>query len=134
MLLSRTNTLDTVDDHQARGVGDDIWVRKFGEAGGEAIIGSDARMLTRPHELIAIVESGLRLIVLPSQWVNAKIHLQIAFLAFWWPEIEEVLNTSKPGQCFKVPWSWGETKGAIKFLPIDVQAAYKKVKKADKKS
>ena len=54
-LLGHHNTLETVDDHQAKGVDDDIWVRKFGKAGGEAIVGADAKMLTRPHEVVAIV-------------------------------------------------------------------------------
>lgn len=133
MLLGKQHTLDTVDDHQARGVGDDIWVRKFGRAGGEAIVGSDAKMLSRPHEVIAITESGLRLVVLPAQWANSKIHLQISFLAYWWPHIESVLVTSKPGQCFRVPWTWGDTEGAIKPWTLDVQGAYKKAKKADRR-
>ncbi len=47
-LLGKAHTLETVDDHQARGVDDDIWVRKFANVGGEAIIGSDGKMLTRP--------------------------------------------------------------------------------------
>lgn len=132
-LLGRHHTLETVDDHQAKGVDDDIWVRKFGKAGGEAIVGADAKMLTRPHEVVAIVESGLRLVVLPPQWVNAKIHVQISFLFFWWPHIEAVLASSKPGQCFKVPWSWGETANAIKSITVDAQAAYRKAKKADRR-
>ena len=132
-LLGRHNTLETVDDHQAKGVDDDIWVRKFGKAGGEAIVGADAKMLTRPHEVVAIVESGLRLVVLPPQWVNAKIHVQISFLFYWWPHIEAALAASKPGQCFKVLWSWGETTNAIKPYTVDAQAAYKKVKKADRR-
>lgn len=132
-LLDRRNTLETVDDHQARGVDDDVWVRKFGNAGGEAIVSADAKLLTRPHEVIAIVESGLRLVVLPSQWVNAKKNVQISFLFYWWPHIEAVLAGSRRGQCFKVPWHWNETKDAIKPHTIDAQGAYQKAKKAGRR-
>ena len=132
-LLGRHNVLETVDDHQAKGVEDDIWVRKFGRAGGEAIVGADAKMLTRPHEVVAIVESGLRLVVLPAPWVNAKINVQISFLFYWWPHIEAVLATSRKGQCFKVPWGWGDATDAIKPFTVDAQAAYKKVKRAERR-
>ena len=133
VLLSRGNTLDTIDDHQARGVGDDIWVRKFAAAGGEAVVGADAKMLTRPHEVVAIAETGVRLVVLPGQWVNQKKHVQVSYLFYWWPHIEDVLRTAKPGECFKVPWGWGDPKEAIKVFKIDVQDAYKKAKKADRR-
>lgn len=133
-LLGKGHTLDTVDDHQARGVDDDIWVRKFADAGGEAIIGSDGKMLTRPHEVVAIAEAGLRLAVLPSQWANQKLNVQVAFLFFWWPHIEAVLASAKPRQCFKVPWRWGDTSGAITPFSLDFQQAYKKMKKADRRS
>lgn len=129
-LLGRQHILETVDDHQAKGVDDDIWVRKFGKAGGEAIVGADAKMLTRPHEVVAITESGLRLIVLPSQWVNAKINVQISYLFYWWPHIEATLASSKKGQCFKVAWGWGDTTEGIRPFSVDTQAAYKKLKKA----
>lgn len=66
-LLSARNTLETVDDYQARGVDDPIWVRNFANAGGEAIVGSDYNMTQRPSELVAIVETGLRLIVLDQK-------------------------------------------------------------------
>ena len=84
-LLGKGHTLDTVDDHQATGVADQIWVRKFADAGGEAIIGGDGAMLTRPHEVVAIAGTGLRLVVLPQQWPRQRRHIQIAFLFYWWP-------------------------------------------------
>jgi PIN like domain len=129
-LLSRENTLDTVDDHQARGVDDELWVRKFANAGGEAIVGADFNMTKKPHEVTAIHETGLRLVILDEKWVRQKKHIQIAFLFFWWPEIEQVLATADKGKCFKVPWSWpADTNGLIKPLPIDLQKAYKQIRK-----
>lgn len=128
-LLAKSHTLDTVDDHQARGVDDQIWVRKFAQAGGEAIVGADARMLTRPHEVVAIFEAGLRLVVLPPQWAQQRKHIQIAFLFFWWPRIEKAFETCKARQCFKVPWLWKDTDAVTEFK-VDFHEAQKKVKKA----
>lgn len=129
-LLSRGFTLDTVDDHQARGVDDRIWVRRFADAGGHAIVGGDAAMLTRPHEITAIHQTGLRLVVLDAKWVRQKRHLQISYLFYWWPHIEAVLAGARPGSCFKVPWGWGDPTGAIKPAAVDLDRAYKALKRA----
>jgi hypothetical protein len=132
-LLSPANTLETVDDHQARGVEDEVWVRKFAKAGGEAIVGGDFKLTQRPHEIVAIMEQGLRVIVLDQKWPRAPKHVQISYLFYWWPEIERVLSTAKAGTCHKVPWGWPEkTEGAIKPIKVDLQEAYKKIRKASK--
>ena len=128
-LLSRKHTLDTVDDHQAVGVDDQIWVRKFAAAGGEAIVGGDFAMTKKPHEIIAIAETGLRLIVLDQRWPREAKHIQISYLFYWWPHIEAALAEAKAGQCLKVPWGWSDPKGAIKPISVDVQGAYKQVRK-----
>lgn len=132
-LLSSSYTLHKVDEFEAGGVDDPIWVRKFASAGGGAIIGGDAAMTKRAAEIVAIAETGLRLVVLDQRWPRAPKHVQIAYLFYWWPEIERVLASAGPGRCFKVPWGWPEkTEGAIKPIAVDVQAAYKKVKKSKK--
>jgi hypothetical protein len=128
-LLGKGHVLDTVDDHQARSVDDEIWVRKFAKAGGEAIVGGDGRMLTRPHEVVAIAETGLRLVVLAPQWAQQAKHVQISYLFFWWPAIERALSSASPRHCFKVPWSWSP-KDSLSPVPLDFQDAYKKLKKA----
>jgi hypothetical protein len=131
-LLSKGHTLETVYDYEADGVDDDIWVRKFAKAGGDAIIGGDYKMTTRPHEMIAIAETGLRVAVLDQRWSREKKNVQIAYLFYWWPHIEAVLATAGRAKCFKVPWGWGETKNTIKPLRVDVQGAYKKAARRGK--
>lgn len=133
-LLSKANILDTIDDHQARGIDDQIWVRRFADAGGEAVIGGDSAMTKRPHEIVAINETGLRLVVLDEKWSRAPKNVQISYLFYWWPHIEAVLSTAPKGKCFKVPWGWGETANAIKSISIDLQTAYKRLKKERRKN
>lgn len=123
--------LETVDDHRARGVEDEIWVRRFANAGGEAIVSGDAAMTKRPHEIVAINETGLRLVVLDERWPRQKKHIQISYLFYWWPHIEAALALAGVGKCLKVPWGWGDPTGAIKPLPIDLQKAYKQIKRRD---
>jgi PIN like domain len=129
-LLSAGFIFDTVDDHQARGVEDQIWVRRFADAGGDAIISADFAMTKRPHEIVAINETGLRLIILDEKWPRQNKNVQISYLFYWWPEIERILQSAGKGKCFKVPWGWPQNiSDQIKPVPIDLQRAYKKVKK-----
>ena len=129
-LLSRSFSLETVHDHQASGVDDQIWVRKFAEAGGDAIVGADMAMTKRPHEIAANNETGLRIIILDERWPRQKKNVQISFLFYWWPAIENILSTAGAGKCFKVPWGWpADTDGQIKPIAVDLQKAYKQIKK-----
>lgn len=130
-LCSRDFILETVDDHAAKGVADQIWVRNFAKSGGDAVVSGDVAMTKKHHELLAIHETGLRLVLLHESWARQKKHLQIAYLFFWWPYIEEVFRTARPGQCFKVPWAWpaDASPKAIKLLSLDIQEAYRKQKR-----
>lgn len=128
-LLSKEHTLETVDDHAARGIDDQIWVRRFAKAGGEAIVGGDMMLTKRPHEIVAINETGLRLAVLDERWARQKKHIQISYLFYWWPHIEDALAQAGPGKCIKVPWGWGDPTGAIKPIAVDLQKAYKQIKR-----
>lgn len=133
-LVSRDFSLETVDDHQARSVDDVIWVKRFADAGGNVIIGADGAMTTRPHEVVAINETGLRLVLLDPKWARSKKHLQIAHLFFWWPRIEITLRDSKTKEkCFRVPWGWSEAEDAIKPFSLDTQRAYKQLKREAKR-
>ena len=131
-LLSRQHTLDTIDEHQGGGVDDQIWVRRFAEAGGEAIVSGDFAMTKRAAEIVAIAETGLRLIVLDQAWPRAPKHWQIAYLFFWWPAIEKSLEECKPRQCLKVPAGFDASK-PIQLIKVDVQDAYAKLKRAAKR-
>ena len=129
-LLSHEFSLETVDDHQAAGVEDKIWVRKFAAAGGQAIVSADFAMTKRPHEVAAINETGLRLVILDERWPRQKKNIQISYLFYWWPEIEKTLSSASSGKCFKVPWGWPtDTAGLIKPIQVDLQKAYKQIKK-----
>jgi hypothetical protein len=134
--LSNQHTLFTVDDFRARGVDDQIWVRTFSGRGGNAIIGADAAMTRRPHEVVAICEAGVRLILLPPQWANAKRHLQASHLLYWWPHIEVSLEDAASERCLRVPWGWPETAGAAALKPVrlDLQDAYRKIERAAKRA
>lgn len=123
------NVVHTVDEYQAKGVDDEIWVRRFAKAGGEAILSADEMMIRRHAELIAICDSGLRLVLLPHQWANSLRNMQAAHILFWWPKIEETLAASSPRNVFKVPWAFDD-KRKIERVKMDYETARKKLKQA----
>lgn len=129
--LDRKHSLEHVEDYYLRGVDDEIWVRRFAKAGGEAIISADANMLRRNHELIAICDSGLRLVVLPSKWANATRNLQASHVMFWWPKIQDTISASPPRKCWKVPWGYND-KEPLHSITVDFEDARRKIKKADR--
>jgi hypothetical protein len=130
--LDKEHSLEHVEDYHLRGVQDEIWVRRFARAGGEAIVSADANMLRRHHEVIAICESSLRLIVLPSKWANSARNMQAAHIMFWWPKIQGIIAISAPRKCWKVPWGFSESD-TIQPITVDFEDARRKIKKAERR-
>ncbi len=131
--LDQKHSLEHVEDYYLRGIEDEIWVRRFAKAGGQAIISADASMLKRHHELIAICDSGLRLMILPSRWANAARNFQASHIMYWWPKIQDTFSASPPRKCWKVPWGYND-KDPIQSITVDFEDARKKIKKAGRRT
>ncbi len=67
-LSTKTPRLLHVRDIGASGVADRIWIRTFANEKGDAIITADVAIVKRPAELLAVGETGLRLVILPTQY------------------------------------------------------------------
>ena len=74
-----------------RGSDDVHWITRFALDGGDAIISADTDFCKRPHQVMAVNNTGLRLIHLPSRWANARGDLQAAHILLWWRRIEAKL-------------------------------------------
>jgi predicted nuclease of predicted toxin-antitoxin system len=90
------------DSHGAR-TADETWVPKFASEGGRAIITADANMLKRPHQILAIQQSGVIGLILPSVWAQSKRHVQASSLIYFWPEIEACFTAGAPGEFWRIP-------------------------------
>lgn len=129
-LLDASHNLESAADRNARGQDDEIWVAAFGREGGDAVVSGDVKITRRPHEILAIAQAKLKLVVLDGRWSQAKNHEKIAYLCYWWPHIEAALSGMRGFKPVKVPWGWPQnTHGAIKPLALDLQAMEKKRKK-----
>jgi hypothetical protein len=123
LILSKGWDLSHVRDHNAPRTADETWVPRFKIEGGEGILSADRKMLARPHQLAAIRDAGLVGVFLSPQWAEAKRHAQAANLLWWWPRIEAAFKTSQPGQCWRVPYEFGEGAKLVDITPNYAKAA-----------
>ena len=114
------------------GVKDSIWVRSFAERNGDAIVTGDANMSRRQSELIAIGETGLKLVILPTQYQQGGIRLQAAYMLLWWPRVVELVQHGEKGCFLQLPAL------TLPRVPtwerIDVQAARQRLRKSTRPS
>jgi PIN like domain len=117
-----------VTDIGAQGVKDRIWVRILAEQDGDAIVSADARMSKRHEELIAIGETGLKLVILPTQYQQGGILLQTAYMLLLWPQIIALVERAAKGCYIKLPAV--TLPRSPSWEKIDVQDARKRLRKA----
>lgn len=111
-----------------RATADTYWITEFAQEGGGAIISADTDFIKKPPQVIAIDQTGLRVIFLPPRFANAAASLQAAHILMWWSRIEEKLKVAK-GREFWVP-KWNiSLDGDLEQRKVDFHAHYKKHKK-----
>jgi hypothetical protein len=114
------------------GGSDPYWITMFAEEGGDAILTADNDFVKLEPQVNAVFDAGIKVILLPGQWGNAKGHLQAAHIFQWWARIEATISTMKERECYRPAWNIHET-GEMKKVPIDFAKAHKKRRKAKKK-
>lgn len=100
---------------------DETWVPRFAAEGGKAIITADANMLKRPHQLLAVQQSGVVGLILPHAWASAKKNVQASSLLYFWPEIEETFRAAQPREFWRIPSSLH--KGPLEKIVINYAQA-----------
>ena len=93
---------------------------------------ADRDFLSRPPQVVAVFNTGLKVIHLPPKWGSARRALQAAHILLWWSRIESVIELMKPRECYRPPWNLTES-GKLKRVPMDYASAQKKLKKASRK-
>src|SRR5207248_1475847 len=106
---------------------------RFAREGGRAILSADVDFFKSPAQVIAVFNTGIRVIHFPPKWANAAGHLQAAHVLLWWRRIETQIATMKDRECYRPPWNINES-GALTRVQIDYAEAHKKHKKAARRS
>jgi hypothetical protein len=131
-LSSGPPRLEHVSEIDALGVEDCIWVRAFAQQGGEAVITADAKMSKRQAELLAVGETGLKLVILPTQYQQGGIRFQTAYMLLSWPLIIKLVGEGPRGGFLRL--SQITLPRAQAWEKIDVQDTKRRLRKATRPS
>lgn len=126
-------TFDHVCDAGDRGSADEHWVRRFADDGGSAIITADRDFTTRAPQVVAVFDTGLKVIQMPPRWGKNQGFLQAGFILIWWPRIEAQLQAMRPRECYRPEWNVSKEGGTFKKIDIRLQDAHRKVRKVRRK-
>ncbi len=118
-----------------QGGADDVpWITQFARNGGKAILTADADFHKRPHQVMAVCNTGLIVVHLHPRWANSRRTMQTSHILFWWEAIEGTLKLAKPRQCWKVPFSFPEQKRELTQTGLDYEEARKKLKRQEQRA
>lgn len=84
-------------------ISDVPWLYKFHQDGGHAVVSGDIKMRGKPHERAAIMDLGLIVVFLPSQWSNWQFHIKGAYILAWWEVTCDLITTSRKRTCWQLP-------------------------------
>lgn len=113
------------------------WIEDFADRGGRAVVSGDARMRSVALERAALEASGL-VAIFPSSkkfFDGLGRYGQIAYLARWFPVIEELARNASPGSHYRLPPNFsGEMDQVQELKPlaeIEAERAAKRAAKED---
>ena len=130
LCLSAGWTFDHVNHVGDRGASDVHWMNNFAADGGQAVLTADTDFTSRPPQVVAVARTGMKIMLLPSRWAQAKRSLQTAHILFWWPQIEAKLHEMKARECVTPRWHLDEKKVAFQKVEINFSRAEKRLKHA----
>ncbi|MGC2408680.1 MAG: DUF5615 family PIN-like protein [Methyloceanibacter sp.] len=107
------------------------WVTKFARDGGHAILSADKDFLKRHQQIVAICDTGLRVVHMPPKWANSIRSIQAAHMLFWWNKIEATLADSRPREFWRVPWGFADS--SLILQKVDYEESRKRLKKAQRR-
>jgi PIN like domain len=133
MSLSPGWEISSVFESGDRGAADEHWITRFARNGGRAIISADVDFFKSPPQVLAVFNTGIRVIHLPPKWANAGCHLQAAHVLLWWRRIEARISAMNDRECYRPPWNINES-GELMRVQVDYAEAHKKYKKSARRA
>lgn len=100
--------------------GDEGWIGRFADDGGQVIISGDSKMRARKHELIALCTNGLITYFFDRRWGQQDFYVKSAMMLKWWPQISKHMITSDVGRCWEIPFVWNRSAFKDVTPPTDI--------------
>ena len=131
--LSPNYEICHISDAGNRGASDVSWITEFARDNGKAILTADSDFHKRPHQVMAVWESGLIVIHLHAKWANSQRRVQAACILYWWEAIENTLAKSPSKRCWRVPLGFPKKALELKNIGLDYERARRNLKRDDKR-
>lgn len=106
---------------------DEFWAVAFQRFGGSVIISGDKNIAKRPHQIKAFCDCNLICFFCTGTWSQNDLPFQTGHLIRWWPEMQAILQTAKPKDCWWLPVGM---RGEFKKVEVPGVHAKTSVKKA----
>ena len=127
--LSKGVELSSVLNSGYKGSSDVHWITEFMKDSGQAILTADKDFIELVPQVMAVRDTGAKVIHLPKQWAMAEGRLQAAHILVWWRRIETQIREMQPRECYRPPWNIRQD-GKLKKIVIDFAKVSRKKKKA----
>jgi len=93
----------SIPDRFGRGFADLDWIAALHVEGGWAILTTDRKLRTRPHERLALERSGLVVFILAPGWNQEGYWRKAAGIIGWMPSIMDAMASYQPPALLSVP-------------------------------
>lgn len=88
------------------GVADLDWITTLRDERGWAVLTADRRLPTRPHERLALMQSGLLFFVLAPGWNQEPYWPKAAGVIRWLPSMLDAYRAVLPPALLDIPYRW----------------------------
>jgi len=96
----------SIPERFGRGFVDIDWIAALHEEGGWAVLTTDRKLRTRPHERLALERSGLVVFILASGWNQEGYWRKAAGVIRWLPSMIDAIARYPPPALLSVPHRW----------------------------
>ena len=96
----------SIPERFGAGIADVEWIAALRQEGGWGVLTADRRLRTRPHERLALMQSGLVFFVLAKGWNQEPYWPKAAGVIRWLPSMIEAFRTVRPPALLAIPYQW----------------------------
>ncbi len=96
----------SIHERLGAGIGDRDWITVLNREGGWAVLTTDRKLRSRPHERLALEQSGLMVFILAQGWNQESYWPKAAGVIRWVPQMIDALARVKPPALLAIPHRW----------------------------
>ena len=96
----------SIQERFGHGIADPDWIEALHGEGGWAVLTADRKLRTRPHERLALEQSGLIVFILAPGWNQEGYWRKAAGVIRWLPSMIEAVAVFQPPALLSLPHRW----------------------------